>query len=60
MATDKKKEKKRCERIAFAVIIQIYIFRSDWGWRFFFFKGADAAEGVTANNVAQMFDDPAL
>lgn len=25
-----------------------------------FFKGADAAEGVTANNVAQMFDDPAL
>lgn len=60
MATDKKKEKeKRCERIAFAVIIQIYIFRSDWSWSFFF-KGADAAEGVTANNVTQMFDDPAL
>lgn len=54
MATDK----KRCEHISFCcdnsdLYIQIRL-------ELEILKGADAAEGVTANNVVRTFDDPAL
>lgn len=54
MATDK----KRCEHISFCcdnsdLYIQIRL-------ELEILKGADAAEGVTANNVARTFDAPAL
>ena len=60
MATDKKKKRKKvwayrlcCDNSDLYIQIRLEL-------EIFFFKGADAAEGVTANNVAQMFDDPAL